>query len=68
MHKISIDLVVDHPRQPESCATPDQTAVLIEWIVTLALHSHYDLVECDSVSAIPLFAELRNGAATSFAK
>jgi len=68
MHKVSIDLIVDQPRQPESNTTSGGLSLFIEWVVTLALHTHFDLVECDSVSAIPLFAELRNGPATSLAK
>lgn len=62
MHKISIDLIVDQPRQPENNSTEDQLSVFIEWVVTLALHTHYDLVECENVHTMPLFAELRNAA------
>lgn len=67
MHKVSIDLIVDQPRQPKSNTTSEQLSLLIEWVVTLALHTHFDLVECDSVSAIALFAELRNGPVTLLA-
>ncbi len=68
MHKVSIDLIVEQSRQPESNTTAEQLSVFIEWVVTLALHAHFDLVECDNVSAIPLFAELRNSCAPSLAK
>jgi hypothetical protein len=58
MHKISIDLKVDQLRQLGYSITSDQLAVLIEWVITLALHGHFDLVECDNVTVTPLTTEL----------
>ncbi len=58
MHKISIDLSVDQLLRAENPITSEQLALLIEWIVTLALHGHFNLVECDNVTAIPLVAKL----------